>query len=41
MHVPYVSDVLEECHAVFIVVMKILAVPVVVLQNAMMSANTV
>ena len=40
MHVPYVSDVLEECHAVLVVV-KDLVVPVAVLQNAMMSANTV
>ena len=40
MHVHDVSDVLVECHAV-LVVMKDLVVPVVVLQNAMMSANTV
>ena len=39
MHVPYVSDVLVECHAV-LVVMKDL-VTVVVFQNAIVSANTV
>ena len=39
MHVPYVSDVLVECHAVLIVVKNLVAV--VVFQNAMVSANTV
>ena len=37
--VPYVSDVILECHAV-LVVMKILAIAVV-FQNAMVNANTV
>ena len=43
MHVPYVSDVLVECHvechAVLIVMKDLMAV--VVFQNAMVSANTV
>ena len=39
MHVPYVSDVLVECHAVLIVVKNL--VDAVAFQNAMVSANTV
>ena len=39
MHVPYVSDVLVECHAVLVVMKDLVAV--VVFQNAMVNANTV
>ena len=39
MHVPYVSDVLVECHAVLIVVKDLVAA--VVFQNAIVNANTV